>query len=141
MKEETLSFNPNYANNSYSNKDVLSAFKETSEKSLSIHQGMSVKEISEIVSEKIITVVKEQFEATKIHYETKEMKQTAVEWLYDRFLFAGYAVNPEWKEQAKEMEKMYYTEFEVLQLLLKLQQTESYDNLYDWFQENKKTNF
>jgi hypothetical protein len=33
------------------------------------------------------------------------MKQTAVEWLYDRFLFAGYAVNSEWKEQAKEMEK------------------------------------
>jgi hypothetical protein len=31
--------------------------------------------------------------------------QTAVEWLYDRLLFAGYAVNPEWKEQAKEMEK------------------------------------
>jgi hypothetical protein len=43
--------------------------------------------------------------------------------------------------QAKEMEKMYYTEFEVFQLLLKLQQTESYDNLYAWFQENKKTNF
>jgi hypothetical protein len=33
------------------------------------------------------------------------MKQTAVEWLYDRFLYAGYAVNSEWKEQAKEMEK------------------------------------
>lgn len=32
-------------------------------------------------------------------------QQTAVEWLYDRFLFAGYAVNPKWKEQAKEMEK------------------------------------
>jgi hypothetical protein len=32
-------------------------------------------------------------------------KQTAVEWLYDRLLFAGYAVNPEWKEKAKEMEK------------------------------------
>jgi hypothetical protein len=32
-------------------------------------------------------------------------KQTVVEWLYDRLLFAGYAVNPEWKEQAKEMEK------------------------------------
>ena len=43
--------------------------------------------------------------------------------------------------QAKEIEKMYYTEFEVFQLLLKLQQTESYDNLYAWFQENKKTNF
>ena len=33
------------------------------------------------------------------------MKQTAVEWLYDRFLFAGYAVNSEWKEQAKAMHK------------------------------------
>jgi hypothetical protein len=43
--------------------------------------------------------------------------------------------------QAKEMEKMHYTEFEVFQLLLKLQQTESYDDLYAWFQENKKTNF
>lgn len=71
---ETLSFNTNYANNTFSTKDVLSAFKETSEKNLSIHQGMSVKEISEIVSEKIITVVKEQFEATKVKYETKVKK-------------------------------------------------------------------
>lgn len=33
------------------------------------------------------------------------MKQTAVEWLYERFLFAGYATPAEWKEKAKEMEK------------------------------------
>jgi hypothetical protein len=33
------------------------------------------------------------------------MKQTAVEWLYDRFLYAGYAVNSEWLKQAKVMEK------------------------------------
>jgi serine/threonine protein phosphatase PrpC len=71
---ETLSFNNNCENNSYSNKDVLSAFKETSEKNLSIHQGMSVKEISEIVSEKIIVIIKEQFEATKRQFETKENK-------------------------------------------------------------------
>ena len=32
-------------------------------------------------------------------------QQTAVEWLYERFLFAGYAAPSEWKEQAKEMEK------------------------------------
>ena len=31
--------------------------------------------------------------------------KTAVEWLYDRFLFAGYAIPAEWKKQAKEMEK------------------------------------
>ena len=71
---ETLSFNTNYAKNSYSNKDVPSAFKETSERNLNIHQGMSVKEISEIVSEKIIAVVKAQFEATKTQFETKEKK-------------------------------------------------------------------
>jgi hypothetical protein len=78
------------------------------------------------------------------------MKQTAVEWLVSELMekdlllvFGNPSVdNDAIKiiEQAKEMEKMYYTEFEVLQLLLKLQQTESYDNLYDWFQENKKTN-
>jgi hypothetical protein len=33
------------------------------------------------------------------------MKQTAVEWLYNRLLYAGYAVNSEWLKQAKEMEK------------------------------------
>jgi hypothetical protein len=32
-------------------------------------------------------------------------KQTAVEWLYERFLFAGYAAPAEWKEKAKKMEK------------------------------------
>lgn len=69
---ETLSFDTNYSNNSYSNKDVLSVFKETSGKKLNIHQGMSVKEISEVVSEKIITVIREQFEETKIQFETKE---------------------------------------------------------------------
>ena len=33
------------------------------------------------------------------------MKQTAVEWLYERFVFAGYAFPTEWKEKAKDMEK------------------------------------
>jgi len=69
---KTLSFNTNFTNNSYSNKDVLSAFKETPEKNLNIHHGMSVMEISEIVSEKIITVIKEQFEATKVQFEAKK---------------------------------------------------------------------
>ena len=36
-----------------------------------------------------------------------------------------------------QAEKMY-SEEEVLQLLLRLQQTESYDNLYDWFEQFKK---
>jgi hypothetical protein len=39
------------------------------------------------------------------------MKQTAVDWLYERFLFAGYAAPAEWKEKAKEMEKEQRIEF------------------------------
>ena len=35
----------------------------------------------------------------------QEDKETAVEWLFERFLFAGYAAPAEWKEKAKEMEK------------------------------------
>ena len=69
---EILSFNTNNVDNSYSNNDVLSVFKEISKKNASIQQGMSTKEISEIVSEKLITIVKAQFEATKNKYETKE---------------------------------------------------------------------
>ena len=70
-------------------------------------------------------------------------QQTAVEWQYielSKFLtgFSEFTHKSDILIKAKEMEKEYYTEFEVLQLLLKLQQTESYDNLYDWFEENKK---
>ena len=39
---------------------------------------------------------------------------------------------------AKWQAKRMYSEEEVLQLLLRLQQTESYDNLYDWFEQYKK---
>jgi hypothetical protein len=68
------------------------------------------------------------------------MNQTAVEFLYEALWEAGKDKFM-WQiilQQAKEMEKEYYTEFEVLQLLLKLQHSESYDNLYDWFEKYKK---
>jgi hypothetical protein len=71
---------------------------------------------------------------------------TAVEWLYNELFYflnakSKFEDSDQILDKAKEMEKEYYTEFEVLQLLLKLQQTESYDNLYDWFQENKKQTY
>jgi serine/threonine protein phosphatase PrpC len=72
---DMLSFNTDLTDVSYSNnKDILSVFKNTKEKELTIQQGMSVKEISEIVSEKIIDVVKKQFEATKIKIENQGSK-------------------------------------------------------------------
>ncbi len=55
-------------------------------------------------------------------YEAGRLKQSWVR------TFNGY------ERQLKEM----YSEEEVLQLLLKLQQTESYNNLYDWFEQFKK---
>jgi hypothetical protein len=80
-------------------------------------------------------------------------QQTAVDWLIEQLQKtrdwqrvinevnqSGSSVRDVIKE-AKEIEKYYYTEFEVLQILLKLQQTQSYDNLYDWFQENKKQTY
>ena len=45
------------------------------------------------------------------------------------------------QEETDETEKInvfMYNEKEVLQLLLKLKQTESFDNLYEWFEKNKK---
>ena len=42
------------------------------------------------------------------------------------------------KDGLYEQEQRMYSEKEVLQLLLRLQQTESYDNLYDWFEQFKK---
>jgi len=44
----------------------------------------------------------------------------------------------DWDINEKPKQERMYSEEEVLQLLLRLQQTESYDNLYDWFEQNKK---
>ena len=44
----------------------------------------------------------------------------------------------DFKSGANWQAKTMYSEEEVLQLLLRLQQTESYDNLYEWFEQFKK---
>lgn len=70
----TLTFNTSHINSSFANQDVLSVFKESTEKKINIHQGMSVNEISEIVSENIISVIKEQFEITKSNFDISTKK-------------------------------------------------------------------
>lgn len=66
---------------------------------------------------------------------------TGAKWMQEQFknestaLYIDRHIVQAMVETAKQ--KMY-SEEEVLQLLLKLQQTEFYDNLYDWFQQNKK---
>ena len=64
-----LSYNNDIFDTLEVNKDVLSVFKQNSEKKHSIQQGMTIIEISDVVSEKIINVVKEQFENTKEDYK------------------------------------------------------------------------
>jgi len=67
-----LTFNNEVTSNAYSDRDVLSVFKQQPERAMTIQQGMSAKEISDVVSEKVIAVVKEQFEATKVEFQAKE---------------------------------------------------------------------
>lgn len=61
----TFSFNPDCLPNTSKEKDVLSTFKNRSEKPEQIVPGMSPEEISEVVSDKVIEVVREQFQNTK----------------------------------------------------------------------------
>lgn len=66
-----LSINNDFSVNSFSDKDVLAVFKE-SEKSTTIQKGMSPNEISDVVSDKVIKLVKEQFQITKEKFQSKE---------------------------------------------------------------------
>ena len=78
-----------------------------------------------------------------------EKQISAVEWLENEFQemckdFGGLHTDFIVKfDQAKEIDKkqknQMYNEIEVLQLLLKLHQTEYFDNLKEWFEQNKKT--
>lgn len=92
------------------------------------------------------------YNGTKVHFEIIQ-----IDGVFAKLLFQkknkpnveklaeevyGKGVNYDYEEgfvdgynKAKET---LYTEEEVLQLLLRLQQTESYDNLYEWFKQFKK---
>lgn len=84
---------------------------------------------------------------------TQETLEEAAEWLNKKFNGKGVEVKIiDWgknemynytptkllEEYSKWQQERSYSEEEVLQLLLRLQQTESYDNLYDWFKQFKK---
>ncbi len=60
-----LSFDNTFSNTAFSNKDVLSVFKKQHTKPTTIQQGMTLEEISDVVSDKIIGLVKQQFAATE----------------------------------------------------------------------------
>jgi len=52
-------------------RDVLSIFNPNTQKPKSIQPGMTVDEIADVVSDHLIEVIKEQFNAAKLEYVTK----------------------------------------------------------------------
>ncbi len=66
----TLSFNTGFTKKKSTDiEDVLSKFKQNKEKKLTIKEGMSAEEISEIVSKRVIKIIEEQFKLTKEQFE------------------------------------------------------------------------
>jgi hypothetical protein len=76
---KTLLFNEKHTVNSFQNREAFTVIKEKPIKKNLIQNGMTINEISDIVSEKIINVVKEQFEQTKINFESLEKKKLVKE--------------------------------------------------------------
>lgn len=70
----TIRNNVGFSKLSYTHKDVLSVFKQSSDKRKENYADMSVEEISEVVSEKIIEIIKQQFEETKAQIEADSKK-------------------------------------------------------------------
>jgi hypothetical protein len=56
----------------YGERDVLSAFRKTPETRSEIQRGMSPQEIAEIVSDRLMKVVKDQFQAAKKEFDEKQ---------------------------------------------------------------------
>jgi hypothetical protein len=65
-------FNKSLDQRSYGERDVLSAFRKIPENRLEIQRGMSPQEISEIVSDRLIAIVKTQFEEAKKEFDEKK---------------------------------------------------------------------
>ena len=65
----SLSFNQELNQGNFRERDILSAFRKDRAQVTEIRQGMTAKEISEVVSDRLIAVVKEQFDAAKRQFE------------------------------------------------------------------------
>ena len=65
-------FDKNLNRGNFGDRDVLSAFRKTSENRGEIQRGMSPQEIAEIVSDRLIEVVKGQFQAAKKEFDEKK---------------------------------------------------------------------
>ncbi|MBN8853361.1 MAG: hypothetical protein BGO55_12515 [Sphingobacteriales bacterium 50-39] len=65
-------FDRSMGQGNYGDRDVLSAFRKTQEQRSEIQQGMSPKEIAEIFSDRLMEVVKDQFQEARKKFEEKK---------------------------------------------------------------------
>jgi hypothetical protein len=70
-----ISLNSEENKNYLMEKDILSAFNQVAEKPTNINQGMSPKQIAEVVSDHLMTVVKKQFDTAKQNYQAQSVKK------------------------------------------------------------------
>lgn len=68
----TLIFNDGFRSFLNTEKDVLSAFKPKSGEDREIRPGMSPDELADIVSDRLIEVIKQQFAETEKKYLTEK---------------------------------------------------------------------
>lgn len=62
-RDETRCFNPE--------NDIFSRFRLNQESDSGIHEDMTPEEISEVVSDRLMDVIRQQFEAAKAEYQSK----------------------------------------------------------------------
>jgi len=67
----SLFFNNASTDMSFANKDILAVFNTQKEKPSTIEEGMTVEEISDVVSDRIMDIINKQFEETKKEFEAK----------------------------------------------------------------------
>ena len=67
---KNTSFNINFTNENTFEKDLLAVFKKHDIKVDEIKNGMSANEIADVVSDKLIVVVKKQFDNAKKEFES-----------------------------------------------------------------------
>lgn len=67
-----LTFNSGFESLVHEDNDVLSAFRPKAAKAEEIRQGMTPDELADVVSDRLIAVIKQQFEETEKKFQEKK---------------------------------------------------------------------
>lgn len=110
------------------------------------HTEMTPKQLTDLeIAIKLEEVEREEFQQETLEEEAEKYSREVWGVYYDDVhpdiaitQTQGEISVKDFCRGAKWQAERMYSEGEVLQLLLRLQQTESYDNLYDWFEQYKK---